>query len=478
MKMSQEIKENQDWQSKLRMSGKKVRENSSVNAKICIENTEELSNMFRYNEFNRSVEKFHGVDDWGIKEGHSDEADVSIIDYQLENKYNFVFPEKKVSQAMLVIAKQNAFNPVKDWIEEKPWDGKKRGDSFFIDTLGANDSAYVREITHIFLLELVSRVYHPGAKADIVPMLHSKLQGIGKSTVLRKLCPSDDEFDDSLLSLGMTKDDYDEIQGKLVVEIGELSAMKKTGIARVKQFITSQSDKYREPYAKTNTSHKRTCVFAGTTNQSEFLTDRTGNRRFALIECKGGNVKISPFDDNREYYQQLLAEAKTWYDNGEKPVMSEEIDKVAKELAEVATVEDIEEERIILFLNMKVPTFWHDLTKVEKRNYFLHRNDRKFIGSLQKKIDKSQDDCSEELDFFSTVECLNVVFNINTDISMKDSVKKLQNKISSVANKQGWLSTNHIPPEEIRGYQKYKDSITKYKLKKGLAENKRPNFEE
>ena len=445
------------WRDNLRKKGKNVRENSAYNARLCIDNTPELKGIFRYNEFARLVEKTRGIDKWGIQAGQSYDDDAKIIDYYLEDLYNFVFPEKKVSQAALVIAKQDSFNPVKDWIEQEPWDGVKRADKLFIDTLGAENSAYIQNVTHVFLLELVSRVYHPGAKCDIVPMLHSKEQGIGKSTVLRNLCPNDDTFDDSLITMGLTKDDYGQIQGKLVVEIGELSAMKRSGIARVKQFITSQNDHYREPYGTATTSHPRTCVFAGTTNQSEFLTDTTGNRRFALIECHGGKRVKSPFDGDRHYYQQILAEAKTWYDKGEKPVLSDEADRIAKEKANAAMEDDVDKENIIAFLNMLVPECWHDMTLYQKRDYFIHRNDRLFSKSTQDII--GNDDCNLPLDYATTAECLSIIFNIDTTKAVGKEAGRLQSKLAIVAPQQGWKHTNHIQVKgsnELRGYENLK----------------------
>lgn len=442
--------EKAQWKKELkRKKNGEIRENSSYNARILLNYTPELKNQFRFNEFNRQVEKSKGIKQWGILPGQSYDDDVSVIGYHFEDKYNLVFPDSKIRQAILVEAKEHSFNPVKDWIEKKSWDGRKRAEKLFVDTLGADDTNYTHNVTRVFLLELVSRVYHPGSKCDIVPMLHSTEQGIGKSTILKNLCPDDDTFNDSLISLGMSKDDYDQIQGSLVVEIGELSAMKKTGIDRVKGFITSQSDKYREPYAHTATKHPRTCVFAGTTNQSEFLKDRTGNRRFALIECHGGKRTKSPFDGDHEYYQQILAEAKTWYDSGEKPVLSAETDAIAKEKAEAATIEDLDEQKIKIFLNMELPEVWSSLSRYQKNDYFIHRNDKAFSKQLNEKI---KDNSYRKIESFTTVDCLQAVFGIDTDQASDKKIRELQCKIASVATSNGWKRTN-IGPDRLKGYK-------------------------
>jgi hypothetical protein len=48
----------------------------------------------------------------------------------------------------------------------------------------------------------------------------------------------------------------------------------------LKTFLTLQTDSYRDPYGIVERDWPRTAVFCGTTNDSHYLADPTGNRRF------------------------------------------------------------------------------------------------------------------------------------------------------------------------------------------------------
>ena len=59
----------------------------------------------------------------------------------------------------------------------------------------------------------------------------------------------------------------------------------KSAIEGVKSSVTAKSDEYRGAYARESEKRYRTCVFVGTTNDAQFLVDKTGNRRFLPLEC-------------------------------------------------------------------------------------------------------------------------------------------------------------------------------------------------
>lgn len=70
------------------------------------------------------------------------------------------------------------------------------------------------------------------------------------------------------------------------MELAELKSLARTagGVESVKRFLTAVQDKYRVPYERRADIFLRQCVFAGTTNKSDFLQDETGNRRFLIIQ--------------------------------------------------------------------------------------------------------------------------------------------------------------------------------------------------
>ena len=113
-------------------------------------------------------------------------------------------------------------------------------------------------------------------------------------------CPestiNDEWFNDNFNSLDGDRA-FEKLRGMWIVELAELQATKRTkDVEAIKSFITSRDDTYRSPYSRRTEHHPRMCVLAGTSNPVDFLTDRTGNRRFLPVAC-GIHDIISPFKD-------------------------------------------------------------------------------------------------------------------------------------------------------------------------------------
>jgi predicted P-loop ATPase len=160
-------------------------------------------------------------------------------------------------------------------------------------------------------------------------------QGIGKSMLLQKLAIQQEFFNDSLTTF--TGDEsYMQIRNALIVEVSELSALRKSEDAEAKKFISSTHDTYRTKFEKHATPKPRRCIFAGTTNNSEFLRDQTGGRRFLPIVCYGSNpdkvANLSPED-----VQQLWGEAYHLYKANPVLVLPKEAKAHAKFLQDAHT---------------------------------------------------------------------------------------------------------------------------------------------
>ena len=212
----------------------------------------------------------------------TDFDDANMLDY-LESHYELKGNDT-YQRAFEIVSKENTFNPIVDYLEALPeWDGVERIKHLLPDYLGADESEYTFEVMKLVMLGALSRVYHAGCKFDYMLVLVGD-QGIGKSGFLRKLAINDIWFDDNLNTVD-GKEAVERLRGKWILELAELMALKRQkDVETVKAFITTQSDSYREPYARRTTDRKRTCIFAATTNDFSFLTDRTGNRRFLPIE--------------------------------------------------------------------------------------------------------------------------------------------------------------------------------------------------
>jgi predicted P-loop ATPase len=196
-------------------------------------------------------------------------------------------------------------HPAREYFNSLVWDGRHRLDSWLTEYLDAGSScspAVLEAIAAKFMIGAVARVMRPGCKVDHVLVLEGA-QGIGKSQAAATLA---DEawFTDGLPRDLGEKDAAIHLQGRLIVELSELSQLKRGEIETVKAFISRQTDKFRPPFGRAEIEVPRQCVFIGTTNEAEYLVDVTGNRRFWPIRC--GKIDIAALKRDRD---QLWAEA-------------------------------------------------------------------------------------------------------------------------------------------------------------------------
>ena len=218
---------------------------------------------------------------------------------ELEERFRWVNNPpcaKTVQDAIMYAAYQSRVDPVRAYLQRvgDSWDGVPRIHTLLTAYWGCyvapkNDKAAdpteemfahraLRQAQSTsIMLSAVGRILSPGLKVDTMPVLVGP-QGLGKSSAIRALVPNGDWFSDTPIDL-RSKDAYLSLDGKWIIEIAEMQSMISQSHASQKAFLTSQSDTYRRPYAKTAISHKRRSIFIGTSNDLQ-LTDATGSRRF------------------------------------------------------------------------------------------------------------------------------------------------------------------------------------------------------
>jgi predicted P-loop ATPase len=216
-----------------------------------------------------------------------------------------------------ILFAEREYHPIKQIIEAVEWDGVSRIQELFIKWLKCEDTPYIREVTRLVFAGGIHRLYNAGCKFDDVAVLIGTKQGEGKSTFARWLAIQDEFFTEVTEIEGQKG--IEAIEGAWVCEIAELLAVTKTKeVEAVKSYITKQVDRYRRPFDRRTTDHKRQCVFIGTTNKEQFLTDKTGNRRWYPVKVNSSGYDIH---DHKEAIQadilQAWAEAKCLFDRGE-----------------------------------------------------------------------------------------------------------------------------------------------------------------
>lgn len=223
---------------------------------------------------------------------------------QIDQAFNF-FPSKdKFYMYCGHVARENAFHPVRDYLDSlESWDGVRRTDSWLIDFGGAPDTPYVRAVSRIVLTAAVRRVFQPGCKFDEMMILESP-QGYGKSSAIKTLCPNIDWFSDSFNLEGDSKRMIEQTSGKWIIEAGELNGMSARDHNALKQYLSSARDEARMSYAREATRRAREFIIIGTTNDTQYLRDHTGDRRYWPIRV--GKFDVEGLAKIRD---QLWAEA-------------------------------------------------------------------------------------------------------------------------------------------------------------------------
>jgi hypothetical protein len=199
-------------------------------------------------------------------------------------------------------------HPLKEWLTGLEWDGHARLAELLPIGFGAADNDYTQAVGRCFMVGMVARVLNPGCQLDTMPVFEGN-QGVGKTSGLRII--GGDYFAEVHESFA-SKDFYLSITGKMLCEISELSAFKRSEIVLINGVLTSVVDRYRAPYGRVAADHPRSCVFAGTTNHDDWITDETGARRFWPVRC--GEINREWLHVERDQY---FAEAVSRFQDGE-----------------------------------------------------------------------------------------------------------------------------------------------------------------
>lgn len=240
----------------------------------------------------------------------------ALIEDQLRLEGN---TQSRIASYLNVLAARNSYNPILDTINSTVWDGKTRLNDLFkllgIDT-NTDENKYNRIFLRKWLMQCICGLHNDMKKPfslDIVLVFKGK-QGTGKTRLLEALTLDSRYFGDGVVLDVRNKDDIMQSLSKWICELGEISSTFKKDIDSLKAFISKSVDEFRVPYGKTAVQYPRMTSFCGTVNEDEFLIDRTGNRRFAVIPLQE-DLYID-YDDIKNFdFLQLWAEINKCIEN-------------------------------------------------------------------------------------------------------------------------------------------------------------------
>ena len=198
------------------------------------------------------------------------------------------------------------YDPMDDYLEHLPrWDGKDR-----VEPLALRIKTDYAEWPHLFHIWMRSMVAMWKGKGQLtgnalVPLLIGR-QGCGKSSFCRILLPRNlrEYYNDRInfknesdLNLGLTS--------FALINLDEFDRVTQRQQIVLKYLVSTADLKYRPPYGKAYSSHRRYASFIGTTNEPMPLVDTTGSRRFVCVAVEGNIDFETPIE-----YDQLYAQLK------------------------------------------------------------------------------------------------------------------------------------------------------------------------
>lgn len=350
------------------------------NVLIILENDPLLKCLILYDEFANRVLTLGALpwDQTSERRVWTDNDDAGLRHY-LEKTYS-ISGKDRILDACSLSCHKHTFNAVTSFLDALPqWDGVQRLDTLIIDYLGAEDNAYTRAVSRKSITAAVARAICPGIKYDTMPILAGP-QGIGKSTFLRTLGGA--WFSDSLTTFE-GKDACEMLQGIWINELGELNGLSHSETNAVKQFLSRTEDIFREPYGRRTGVHPRRCVFFGTTNEAEFLKDKTGNRRFWPVDCGVQRPTKNVFTELAAEVPQIWAEALLCWNLGEPLYLTGDVEKLAAATQEEHSEHDAKEGVIQEFLKRPVPEDW-DKRSISQRKMYWSSDFQRTPGGVQR----------------------------------------------------------------------------------------------
>lgn len=243
------------------------------------------------------------------------------------------------------MAANNGYHPVIDWIRAKKWDGVDRFQAL-ANTLETSNTKW-RDIALLRACIQAVVAWTNWERDTPVSIPHVLVlvgaQGCGKSSWIGSLLPAMWRLLEQSANLGhaSSKDDERRLLSAALVELAELeSIISRIEAGHLKSFLSRPLDKIRLPYDRMITVRPRGTSFWASVNDSQFLNDPTGARRFWPVEV----TRCDAFHDidMQQFWAQMLHMA----EQGERWNLTREEIKLHSGIVEEHRVESPAEGRL------------------------------------------------------------------------------------------------------------------------------------
>lgn len=354
-----------DWRGKLKMTAKGGIAQTIENVVTILKNDPKLCDVLAVNEMDHQLVALRSTP-WRSVTGASPwtDTDDAALRYYLERVYG-ISGKDRIFDAVNVVAQQASFHPVRDYLNAANWDGVKRVDTLLIDYLGAEDTPYTRAVTRKALVAAVARIFKPGCKFDYMLTIRGR-QGLGKSALIAKL--GGKWFSDSFTTL-QGKEAYEQVLGVWIMEVGELAGMRKAEAETIKLYVSKQSDRFRPAYGRRMQEFPRQCIFIGTTNETQFLRDTTGNRRFWVVDTPNDPARDMWDELTPETISKVWAEAVEYFKAGEPLYLPAKLEEYARAVQEAYAEDNPRAGLVAEYLDRRLPDTWPAMDLYDRRQW-------------------------------------------------------------------------------------------------------------
>lgn len=343
--------------------------NSIFNVKTLLLNAPVFTDNLAFNEFTQEPEVINDfyLNGTLIPKGEIKPNFEDILGEYFETELDVVFKPSTISSGLNIFWDVKKYNPVKNYMEQakRAWDGKERLSTLFEYWLGADFNEVTETIAKVFFVSAVAKVYEPLTKVDTVLDLVGG-QGVGKTSFLQGI--AGDWYTSNAVNF-TDKDSYNIMLKALIVNDDEMTASKRMNFEETKSFISKTVLEFRKSYDRRGSTYAKNFVIARTTNNTEYLKDATGDRRFMPILADAKKQKKHPMEMTEEDIIQIWGEAVKLYEDGYELDSFDKLgDKRIKYQERFTNVDPLNEE-IEAYLEMLVPKEWDNMNVTQQRQY-------------------------------------------------------------------------------------------------------------
>lgn len=236
-----------------------------------------------------------------------EESEVGRVRCEIYEHLRLNAEHSETKRAILHVAAERRYHPVKRYLEGLEWDGTERWGALASSSFGVEPTPLVVAMLQRWGVAAVARAFQPGCQVDQVLVLQGE-QGLRKSTFFEVM--GGEWFGSDDVSTGI--EGVRQLSRKWIWCWDELAGMGKRERASLDGFVTRRTDMLR-PMFREWIDHPRTTVIAATANPEDLFDNPEGLRRWHVVPVrrKMAAGEIAAIRD------QLWAEAAARYLTGE-----------------------------------------------------------------------------------------------------------------------------------------------------------------